>query len=73
MVWKNACLCDPAVYLKNRTLLDFHTWRVYTPPKWQVQALTNIFSTILEAIKMSKKSAFLIISVSSVLLVEVTQ
>ena len=73
MVWKNACLCDPAVYLKNWTLLDFHTWRVSTPPKWQVQALTNIFSTILEAIKMSKKSAFLIISVSSVLLVEVTQ
>ena len=41
---------DPA-YLKNWTLLDFHTWHVYTPPKWQERALTNIFSTILEAIK----------------------
>ena len=54
MVWKHFCPCvcvsDPA-YLKNWTLLDFHTWHVYTPPKWQERALTNIFSTILEAIK----------------------
>ena len=37
------------LYLKSWTLLDFHTWHVYTPPKWQEQALANIFSTILEA------------------------
>ena len=43
------------MYLKNWTLLDFHTWRVYTPPKWQERALTNIFSTIPEAIKTGKK------------------
>ena len=37
------------LYLKSWTLLEFHTWRVYTPPKWREQALANIFSTILEA------------------------
>ena len=59
MVWKNVCLCVcvTPLYLKNWTLLDFHTWRVYTPPKWQERALTNIFPTILEAIKNGKKSA----------------
>ena len=51
------CLCLTPLYLKNWTLLDFHTWHVYTPPKWQERALTNIFSTILEAIKKGKKPA----------------
>ena len=54
---ENVCLCDPAVYLKNWTLLDYHTWHVYTPPKWQKRALTNIFYTILKAIKKGKKYA----------------
>ena len=31
------------LYLKNWTLLDFNTWRVYTPPKWPEQALTIFF------------------------------
>ena len=44
-------VCPTPLYRKNWTLLDFHTWHVYTPPKWQERALTNIFSTILEAIK----------------------
>ena len=64
MVWKNVCLCVcvsvclvTPLYLKNWTLLDFHTWRVYTPPKWQERALTNIFSTTLEATKKGKTSA----------------
>ena len=35
--------CVTPLYLKNWTLLDFHTWRVCTPPKWQEQALDNIF------------------------------
>ena len=48
---KCVCVCVTPLYLKNWTLLDFHTWRVYTPLKWQEQALTNIFSTLLEAIK----------------------
>ena len=49
MVWKHFCLCvcPTPLYLKNWTLLDFHTWHVYTPPKWQERALTNIFSTTL--------------------------
>ena len=51
----SVCLVTP-LYLENWTLLDFHTWRVYTPPKWQERALTNIFSTILEAIKKGKKT-----------------
>ena len=53
LMWKNVCLsvCVTPLYLKNWTFLDFHTWRVYTPPKWQEQALTNIFSTVLEASK----------------------
>ena len=50
-------VCPTPLYHKNWTLLDFHTWHVYTPPKWQERALTNIFSTILEAIKKGKKSA----------------
>ena len=57
MVWKHFCLCPTLLYLKNWTLLDFHTWHVYTPPKWQERALTNIFSTILEGIKKGKKVA----------------
>ena len=28
-------VCLTPLYLKNWTLLDFHTWRVYTPLKWQ--------------------------------------
>ena len=36
--------CDPTV-LKIWILLDFHTWHVYTTPKWQERALANIFST----------------------------
>ena len=51
MVWKNVSVCVTPLYLKNWTLLDFHTWRVYTPPKCQERALANIFSTILEAIE----------------------
>ena len=50
-------VCLTPQYLKNWTLLDFHTWCIYTPPKWQERALTNIFSTILEAIKKGKKTA----------------
>ena len=59
MVWKNVFVyvCVTPLYLKNWTLLDFHTWHVYTPPNWQERALNNIFSTILEPIKKSKKSA----------------
>ena len=57
--WLGKCLpvCVTLLYFKNWTLLDFHTWRVYTPPKWQERVLTNIFSTILEAIEKGKKSA----------------
>ena len=60
MVWKmSVCVCDPSVDLKNWTLLDFHTWCVYSPPKWQERALTNSFFTIhvLDAIKKGKKFA----------------
>ena len=51
--WLGKCLpaCVTLLYFKNWTPLDFHTWRVYTPPKWQERALTNIFSTTLEAIE----------------------
>ena len=57
MVWKNVCpcvcvsVCPTLFYLKNWALLDLHTGHVYTPPKWQEQALTDIFSTVLEAVK----------------------
>ena len=37
-------VCSTSLYCKNWTLLDFYTWHVYTPPKWQKRALTNIFS-----------------------------
>ena len=59
MVWSvRVSVCRVALlYLENWTLLDFHTWHVYTPPKWQERAITNIFSTILETIKKGKKSA----------------
>ena len=50
-------VCPTLLYLKNWTLVDFHTWHVYTPPQWQERALANIFSTILEAIKKGKKAA----------------
>ena len=53
----SVCLCICVSYSALPQKLDFHTWHVYTPPKWQERALTNIFSTILEAIKKGKKRA----------------
>ena len=50
-------VCLTSLYCKNWTHLDFHIWHVYTPPKWQERALTDICSTILEAIKKGKKAA----------------
>ena len=50
-------MCLTPLYLKNWTLLDFRIWCVYTSLKWQKWALANIYSTILKAIKKSKKTS----------------
>ena len=51
----SVCVSDPAVPQELDT--PGLTYLAYTPPKWQERALTNIFSTILEAIEKGKKSA----------------
>ena len=48
-------MCDPTVPQELDTS-GVYNWCVYNPPKWHEQALANIFSTILEAIKMVRNA-----------------